>query len=115
MTTPGVKGLLKQTLLDAGSGQFIWAQGSNDLNGYNSVTSTQVPSDLTKGSGSDLHAMIFGNWQDLLIGYWGTIDIVVDNITLATNGQIKLVMNQFVDTLVRRPQSFSAAVDIIVA
>lgn len=52
LTTPGIRGVLKKTKIDAGSGQFVWGQDAQTLNGYRAAVSTQVPSDLTKGSSS---------------------------------------------------------------
>ena len=76
-----------------------------------------VPSNLTKGSGSsavsNLSAMIFGNWEDLYVGHWGGIDIVVDPYSLAEYGDIRLVLNAYNDVLVAEPASFAAIKDII--
>ncbi|MBQ1463042.1 MAG: hypothetical protein IIZ24_02545, partial [Candidatus Methanomethylophilus sp.] len=79
--------------------------------------SNLVPSNLTKGSGSsavsNLSAMIFGNWEDLYVGHWGGIDIVVDPYSLAEYGDIRLVLNAYNDVLVAEPASFAAIKDII--
>ncbi len=40
--------------------------------------SSNVPSNLTKGSGTNLSALIYGNWADLLIGYWSAFDLLVN-------------------------------------
>jgi hypothetical protein len=50
------------------------------LNGYNVYQSSQLPKDLTKGTlSSTAHAMIFGNFQDLLIGYYSGLDVLKKN------------------------------------
>ncbi len=111
LTTPGVRGLLKSTVLDAGSGQFIWGQGSTELNGYRAEVSTQVPSTLTKGTSNDCHAIIFGNWAELLIGQWAGIDLVVDPYTSSKNALVTLVINSWWDVAVRHAESFAAMKD----
>jgi len=113
LTNHKVKAALKQTKLDSGSGLFIWPQSANELNGYQVEVSNLVPSNLEKSGGSNLSAMIFGNWADMVIGQWGGIDMIVDNITLAEQGQIKLVTNSYWDIFIKRPESFAAMVDII--
>ncbi len=82
------------------------------LNGYKYDFSNVVPSGLTKGTGTALSAMIFGNWEDLWIGEWGGVDLVVDPYTLAASAQVRLVMNYWDDIKVVEPKSFAAIKDI---
>jgi len=81
--------------------------------GYKAGVSTQVPSDLTKGTGTALSAIIFGNWNDLMIGQWGGLDIVVDPYTLATTNMLRVVANSWWDVALRHPESFAAMVDAV--
>ena len=37
-----------------------------------------MPSNLTKGTGTNLSAIIYGNWADLIIGYWSAFDLLVN-------------------------------------
>lgn len=110
LTTPGVKAKLMNTLLDSGSGRFVWEQ-MESLVGYRALTSTQVPSNLTKGTGTNLHAIIFGYWSDLLIGQWNGVDLVVDPYTLADTASVRLVINSWWDLAVRHAESFAAITD----
>ena len=82
------------------------------LAGYKARFSGNVPSDLTKGTGTDLSAMIFGAWADLLIGQWGGIDLIVDDVTEAARGNVRLVAHSEWDIAVRHAQSFAAIQDI---
>lgn len=111
LTTPGIRGILKQKEKATNTAQFIWMEGS-ELNGYQAATSTLVPSTLSKGtSGPILHAIIFGNWSELYVGQWGGIDLVVDPYTLSTNAMIRVVANSWWDIALRHPQSFAVCVD----
>ena len=111
LTTPGIRGKLKKTKIDTGSGLFVWGQDASSLNGYNAVVSTQVPSTLTKGSSTDCHAIIFGNWEELIIAQWAGLDLVVDPYTGAKSALVTLVANSWWDVAVRHAESFAAMKD----
>ena len=55
--------------------------GRSQIAGRRFEVSNNVPSNLTKGSGSNLSAVIYGNFADLLIGLYGTLEILVDPYT----------------------------------
>lgn len=113
LTNTLVRGKLKKTKVDAGSGQFVWAQNSTQLNGYDVGVTNLVPSDLTKGTGTGLSAIIFGNFEDLILGWWGGIEMQVDPYTQNLKSVTRLVVNAYVDVLVARPVSFAAMKDAI--
>ena len=113
ITNTKVRGKLKETEKFAGGGREIWGEGNQPLNGYPAIVSNQVPSNLTKGSGSNLSAIIFGNWADVIIGMWGGLDILLDPYTGSASGKKRIVAHQSVDVAVRHPQSFAAMVDAI--
>ena len=117
ITNSKVRGSLKTERKDTGSGIMTWgtAVGDNILNGRSAYVSNNMPDDLTKGAGTDLSAMIYGNWNDCLVGNWAGMNMIVDPYTKAIEGQVVLVANTFWDILLRRIKSFSAAVDIITA
>ncbi len=51
-------------------------------------------------------SVIFGNWNDLIIGEWGTPEVTVDPYSLAKADLIRIVMRQFTDIGIRHPKSF---------
>ena len=55
--------------------------GRSQIAGRRFEVSNNVPSNLTKGSGTNLSAVIYGNFADLLIGLYGTLEILVDPYT----------------------------------
>jgi len=112
-TNGKVETTLKETKVDAGSGQFVWPEGSSTLNGYRTATSNVVPSNLTKGAGTSLSAMIFGNWRDLIIGQWGGIEIVPNPYLKMDQGITQVHIAAFYDVLVSRVASFAAAKDLV--
>jgi len=119
LTTPGVAGVLKQVKRDVAGNGFVWEglnSGGGMVNGYRAETSTLVPSTLTKGTSSGIcHAIIFGNFQELIMAYWGGVEVVVDPYSLATTGSVRITANAFFDVGVRHAQSFSAMLDALIA
>ena len=112
LTNAKVNGAMKTTSKDAGSGRFI-LDTDGKVNGFPIEYTNQVPSNLTKGNASGVcSAMIFGNWEDLYIGQWGGLDIVVDPYTLAANGDVRIILNAWNDVKVVEPKSFAAIKDI---
>lgn len=114
LTNAKVRGKLKTTSKVSGQNGFIWEDGM--VNGYTAAVSNQVPSNLTKGgSGAVCSAIIFGNWSDMIIGQWGTLDLMVDPYSGSTSGTVRVVALQDVDIAVRHAVSFSAMLDALTA
>jgi len=112
-----VRGALKQTLVASSAGsKMIWetgAQGSGSVNGYDAYVSNMVPYNLTKASGTNLSAILYGVFPELIIAEWGALDILADPYTLADSGLIRVVSTQLVDVNYRHIQSFAAILDAI--
>lgn len=108
-------GKLQTTEKASSTAQFILGEDASRLCGYPVHETNQVPNNLTKGTGTDLSALIFGNWADLVIGLWGGLDINVDTATGSTAGTVRVVALQDADIAVRHPQSFAAMQDAITA
>jgi len=101
----------------AGSnGEAIWSSGNRGegtIAGYPVGISNHVPSNITKGSGSNLSSLVFGNWSDILIGHWGILDVLVDPYTLGLSGGIRVRAMMDVDVAVRHPESFAIIEDAV--
>lgn len=109
LTTAIMRGKLKGTKKDAGSGEFVWA--NNEMNGYRAFVSTLLPKTLTKGTSSDCHPIIFGNFAEMYVGQWDGLDIVVDPYTLAKKAQIAVTINGWYDVNLGQLASFAAIQD----
>ncbi len=94
---PTMKRIAKTTSKDPGSGQFIWADGM--VNGY--------PAFSTAHAGATADGIIFGNFSNLLIGFWGVLDLMTDIYTNAASGGVVIRAFQDVDVAVRRGQAFT--------
>jgi HK97 family phage major capsid protein len=93
---PAQRGALKTTEKSSTSaGQFVWETG-NTVNGYRTETSAQV----TAGD------VFFGNFADLLIGFFSGLDLMVDPYSNSTSGTMRVVALQDTDIAVRNAVSF---------
>lgn len=102
--SPKARGVLKSTLRAANVAEgFI--MDKDFVNGYKTFVTSGMASGLQEGS--DEHGIVFGNWNDLVIGQWGGLDITVDPYTQAKEGMIRLVINAYFDAKVRRETSFA--------
>lgn len=114
LTNPYVRAKLKQTKMDEGSGIMVWDRKvNNELMGYNAAVTTAVPNDLTKGESDECSAIIFGNWNDLLIMQWAGFDILINPFTNARTNQMEIDINSFWDIIVKRAVSFAAMKDAL--
>jgi hypothetical protein len=90
-------------------------EGSDELAGYVYASTTLVPSNLTKGTGTNLSALIFGSWSELLIGIWGGdgVDLLVNpfDSTAYPKGNVRVRAMITCDIEVRHAQSFAAITD----
>ena len=115
LTNGQVKAKLSTTARQSSGveGNFILGPDMANLYGCPIYVSQQVPSNLTKGSGSSLSAMLFGVWSDLLIGQWSGIDILVDQYTGSNAGTVRVVAFHDCDFAVRHPESFAECNEIV--
>jgi len=111
LTNPQVAGKLRQTAKVGSSDSVMIMGDSNTLAGYQLAQTSNVPSTLTKGSSSVCSALIFGNFNDLIIAQWGGTDVLVDPYTGSGSGTIRVVVFADIDIAVRHAESFSATQD----
>jgi HK97 family phage major capsid protein/HK97 family phage prohead protease len=119
-------GVLKK--IKTTTGAYLWSSTANgspvgfggvrgnavgEINGYEVFRSNQVPSNLTKSTGSNLSAVVFGDWSQLVIAQWlPGIEILVNPYGDGYNkGAINLRALAMVDVNVRQPAAFAAITD----
>jgi HK97 family phage major capsid protein len=109
VTCPGMAAKLAQTVVAASTDtRMIWdgALGNGTLAGYKALASNQVSAVL--GAGAE-QGIVFGNWNDVVIGQWGALEIVVDPYALKKQGMVEVTSFQMCDIGLRHPQSFCKA------
>ena len=93
--SPSAKADLRPLAKGAVTSQAIYANG--EIDGTPAYSTTHI-------SG---HKFIYGDFSNLAIGQWGSIDLVVDPYSQAVNGCIRLVVNAYFDAKVLRPTAFA--------
>ncbi len=121
IVTPRVRGYCKSKDISSSdgtvataTGRFMWEQG-NTLNGYPVHVTNQMPGNLTVGSAENCQTLLFGNFSQLIIGFWSPLQIVVDPYSLAKQGGLRVVALQDVDTVCGYDKAFRRIVDAVVA
>lgn len=104
LTHPAISGTLKTKEKASSTGQFIWMganNGQGQLNGYNAYVST-----LCAAIGG-AYPMFFGNWQKLIVGQWGGLDLMVNPYTKAKEALVEVIVNSWWDVAVEHPVAFA--------
>lgn len=114
LTNSKVIGKLRSTPKVASTDSVMILEGSSLLD-YPVYGTNNVPSNFDKGDSDGIcSAILFGNWEDVLIGQFGMgTDLIVDRFSKATNGITRLVSTSYVDIQIRRAESFAAAKDVL--
>ena len=114
VTHPNVVAKLKKTKVDAGSGRFL-VEGMLDpvqtANGYNIYSTTL--SKKTTGT-PDTYGILFGNFEDVQIGFWGGATLLIDPYTEMLSSTVRIYVERFMDIKILRPKSFVIADDVTI-
>lgn len=116
LTNPSVAAKLRSTVKVGSTDSRMILEGKTLLD-YPVHLTTQVPSNLTKGSASGVcSAIIFGDFSGVILASFGQgVDLVVDPFTNATAGQTRIIANSYVDVGIRRAAQFCAMKDALTA
>jgi len=94
VSTAGVMGSMKTTEKAAGTAQFLMANGQ--ANGYDVESSSQLAA----------NTILFGNFNDVILAFWGVLDVVTDTATKVASGGLVLRVFSDCDVGVKHAQSF---------
>jgi hypothetical protein len=95
---------------DSGSGRFIIEE--DRIQGIQAHASVHVPTNLTKGSGTNLSALVLGWWRALYIAQFGMFDLVVDPYSLKKSGQDEITLNGYWDIKAANDKFFTVLKDL---
>lgn len=118
LTNAKVVGALKK--LKSTTGQYLWIGTDSGLspgtpgsiNGYRVGRTNQVPANKSKGTGTNLSSMIYGNFRDLYVAEWGILDLLPNPYGSGyAAGNVEIRALQTLDVQVARASSFSAITD----
>jgi HK97 family phage major capsid protein len=108
---------LKKTLRNPSGtdGTYIFGDTLEaSLNGYPALVSDLVPATLTKGTSIGVcSAIIMGDFRDLLLAQWGGVQFLIDPYTQDIAGIVRISAALFVDSAIKRVESFSAMQDAL--
>lgn len=96
IASPAAKAVLRTTAVGGTKSDLRMLMEGNEIDGISTLVTNGMTS---KG-------LILGNFNDLVIGQWGGIDLTVDPYTQAANGKIRLVVNAYFDAKPQRADSF---------
>ncbi len=114
VTNPQVVASMRQTARQSSGveGNFI-LNGDNTLLGHPVLSTNNVPNDFTAGTGTNLSAVVFGNWADVLVAFWSNFEILVDPYTKADQNLVRVRAVTDVDVAIRHTESFAAITDVV--
>lgn len=115
------RGKLKTTQKVTGQDSFLWSdppifppEGRGLVNGYGAFCSNLVPSNLEKGTGTGLSAVIFGDFSKILLGVWGALEILPNPYGQGfPGGLIQLRGMIDADVVPLRPEFFAVCTDVV--
>ena len=114
MTNPKVFANMKTIAKVAGYPSYIFEDGK--VNGYPIYVTNAIPSTLTKGTSSgNCSALLFGNFQEAIVGQWGGLEFIVDVYSKKANGVVEVSAFAYHDVAVRHAVSFGSIADITIA
>lgn len=116
VTSPKVRRDLRAREAFAGGSGPIWtvAGGQNEIQGVRAYSSNHVPTNLSKGTGTNLSAIVYGCWSEVVIGVWGDgISIMVDPRGSIHTGAVRVTAMLDVAIGIRRAKAFSVCKDVV--
>ena len=111
LTTPQIVGNLATTVRFSGGNLGIMEGGK--VFGYPVYETANVPSDLTYGSTTLCHGIVFGDWSQLILAEFGAMEIIVDPYSSKRQGLIELAAIMLVDIGLRHPDAFAKNVGLV--
>lgn len=97
VVSPKFKATLRDKAKGANVSESLYVNG--EIDGTPALSTSHVGQNLA----------VYGDFSNLAIGQWGSIDLTVDNYTQATKGCVRLVINAYFDAVVLRDDAFKYA------
>lgn len=85
--------------MDKGGKHTELVYENGELDGTYVYTTSNVPNKLA----------IYGDFNNLVIGQWGSLDLTIDSITQVINGKVRITVTAWFDAKVVRPEAFTYA------
>jgi HK97 family phage major capsid protein len=108
LATPEVRATAKKTAKGADITQSLWED--DRMNDHRAEVTNQLSKTL--GDGEDEHALVYGDWSQMVIGEWG-LELIVDPYTLRKRGMIEVTSFLMADVTLRHGESFRKATGLL--
>ena len=112
------RGELKSRQKFAGTtGETLWQFANNAsnqgyVNGYRAGVTNQIRGDYTKGAGTNLSGIVFGDFSRLICGEWGSYELAADPYDRFLAGGVRVRIIHTCDIQVTQEKAFSVATDL---
>jgi len=100
---PKLKAALKTIKKDAGSGRFLFE--GTQIDATNTLVSSLVP--VLDAAGTDVYPLIYGDFSQMVIGQWGSINVTVNPYSADLSDSVRLVLNTHADMQVANEKAFA--------
>lgn len=113
--SPNVRKRLKSQPIFGNTGRpcLETINGIDYVAGFPAITTTYMPDNGTKGTGTSLGSFIFADWRYSVAAIWGALEILSDKYSKATQNKVVISTNAFMDTLHPIPGTIARASDVI--
>ena len=111
LTTPDQRAKLRQVYKGASGVLPVWGDEGPGPLGYRGAVSKAVPQNLAKGGGSNLSAIICGNFSYMLLAQFGAIEIVVDPFAGKKVGMVQITSFSMVYVQITQIAGYADIVD----
>lgn len=113
--SPKVRQAAKRTPKVEGYPVFLLDDASGTMNESPAFSHSELPDDLSKGSGAGLGSAILGDFRQVAIVIWGSIEVLVNKYSLDVTGISRVSAFLHVDFGLRQPGAFVVLKDILTA
>lgn len=112
--SPDTAWRMEGTPVVSGQTQMLYAYGEpmDRAVGRRATTTTNVPTNLVKGSSSTCTAAIFGAWNQLAVVVFSGLDLIINPFSEDKAGNVRITMFQDTDVNVLYPEAFAKIVDV---
>lgn len=112
-STTAARSKLRQTERWTGSGTPLWTDADTVI-GRPAFATTVLPSNLTKGSGSSLSALVYGDWRAYGVALWSVgAEFLADPFAQKERNLIEILCRVFAATRPIRDSSFIRVLDMV--
>ena len=116
VTSPAGRNALRQADMGTNSGRKVWhakpmvidgeLRTVETVLGYPAVATTNVPANLTMGSGTGLTCAAMGNFADMCVNLFTAVDLIVNPYRQSADGNVRITALQDIDVALRHNASF---------